>query len=118
MTLHKLCEINSEFSSVYLLRIAADAILKQRSERAWCAKKEEPRIVEGGAIMDLGICVGVLLLRSRLYNYAGVPLSPLNIDGEIESQRVSHCRCIFKEHLAVDHSTEWKVAIERKSNLS
>lgn len=40
--------------------------------------------------MDLGICVGVLLLRSRLYNYAGVPLSPLNIEGEIESQRISH----------------------------
>jgi len=68
--------------------------------------------------MDLGICVGVLLLRSRLYNYAGVPLSPLNIEGEIESQRVSQADASFKEHLAVDRSTEWKVVIEWKSNLS
>lgn len=54
-------------------------------------------------IVDLGIHVGVSLFRSQLYNHAGVPdeflLSPLNTEGEIESQLASQTNASLRMQL-------------------
>lgn len=67
---------------------------KETNVRRSARAPEEPRsTAEGGAIVDLGIRVGVSLLRSQLYSHAAVPdefpLSPLNTEGKLKASQAS-----------------------------